>query len=281
MEAHLKISEIKAFDLHVLLLIVPDSAHTQYTPITLGMLHIDMEIKLATKRELESLHKQWKRSLVVTKLTMKETQVVSVNDKQIISKIDNILRIAKDTTVDPFGTVEEKGIIKTLNHYKHVSVVIDNLPENQCCKDMTVAQQIQVLKPGSNEIPVVLRNLSCRTLYVKKGMKIAHVEANNIVPTMVSSGMSENMLKKEAGNAQRSTLLKNIPNVGEERMDKILEGLNLQGIESWNEHQQQSARTLIRQYQHLFALTLNELGKTSLVQPDIKLDDKTPFKERY
>ena len=49
-EAHLKISEIKAFDLDVLLLIVPDSAHTQYTPITLGTLHIDMAIKLATKK---------------------------------------------------------------------------------------------------------------------------------------------------------------------------------------------------------------------------------------
>ena len=57
--------------------------------------------------------------------------------------------------------------------------------------------------------------------------------------------------------------------------------MNLQGIESRNEHQQQSARTIIREYQHLFALTLNKLGKTSLVQHDIKLDDKTPFKERY
>ena len=59
-----------------------------------------------------------------------------------------------------------------------------------------------------------------------------------------------------------------------------MESLNLQGIESWNK-QQQSARTLIREYQHLFALTLDKLGKTSLVQHDIKLDDKTPFKERY
>ena len=49
-EAHLKIPEIKAFDLDVLLLIVPDSAHTQYTPITLGTLDIDLEIKLATKK---------------------------------------------------------------------------------------------------------------------------------------------------------------------------------------------------------------------------------------
>ena len=44
-EDHLKIPVIKAFDLDVLLLIVPDSAHTQYTPITLGTLYIDMAIK--------------------------------------------------------------------------------------------------------------------------------------------------------------------------------------------------------------------------------------------
>ena len=86
MEAHLKIPKIKAFDLDVLLLIVPDSAHTQYTPVMLGTLHIDMAIKLATKEELESLNKQWKRSLVATKLSMKEAQVVGVDDKQIISK---------------------------------------------------------------------------------------------------------------------------------------------------------------------------------------------------
>ena len=33
--------------------------------------------------------------------------------------------------------------------------------------------------------------------------------------------------------------------------------------------------------QHLFAMILSELGETSLVQHDIKLDDPTPFKECY
>ena len=79
-----------------------------------------------------------------------------------------------------------------------MNVVIDNLPENQHCKDITVAQQIQVFKPGSNKITVALSNLSCRTLKLKKGTKIAHVEASSIVPPMVSSGMSKNILKKEA-----------------------------------------------------------------------------------
>ena len=85
-----------------------------------------------------------------------------------IRKIDNVLKLAKDITISPFGTIEVKGNIKTPNHYKCVNVVVDTLPEKQCCKDLTVAQQIQTLKPGSNKIPVVLRNLSCRTLKVKK-----------------------------------------------------------------------------------------------------------------
>ena len=70
-DAHLRTPEVKAFDQDVLLLIIPDSAHTQYTPITLGTLHIDMAIRLATEKELKNLNKQWQRSLVATKLTMK------------------------------------------------------------------------------------------------------------------------------------------------------------------------------------------------------------------
>ena len=116
---------------------------------------------------------------------------------------------------------------------------------------------------------------------VRKGMKIAHAEASNIVPMMVYQRLSENVLKKEAGNAPKSTLFENIPNAKEKKIEKILESLSLQGIESWSEQQQQSAKSLIREYQHLFALTLNELGKTSLVQHDIKLADETPCKERY
>ena len=179
-EACLKIPEIKAFDLEALFLIVPDSAHMQNTPITLGTLHIDMTIKLASKKELENLNKQWKRSLVATKLTMKEAQLVGINDEQILLKIDNVLKLARDTIISPFGTVEVKGIMKTPNYYKHVNVVVDNLPERQCCRDITTVQQIETLKLGSNKIPVVLRNLSCRTLKVRQGMKIAHVEASNI-----------------------------------------------------------------------------------------------------
>ena len=72
-----------------------------------------MVIKLATKKELENLNKQWKRNLIATKLTMKDAQIVNQEDAQIVSKIDSIVKIARDTTIVPFGTMEVKGVMKT------------------------------------------------------------------------------------------------------------------------------------------------------------------------
>ena len=47
------------------------------------------------------------------------------------------------------------------------------------------------------------------------------------------------------------------------------------------EQQQHLVKKLLEEYQHLFALNLKELGRTSLVQHEIKLSNNIPFKERY
>ena len=90
---------------------MPDSAHMQCTPITLGTLHIDMAIKLATKNELGTLNKQWQRSLIATKLSMKGAQVMNAEEAQIVSQLDSSVKLARDIIVGPFETVEMKGIL--------------------------------------------------------------------------------------------------------------------------------------------------------------------------
>ena len=112
-------------------------------------------------------------------------------------------------------------------------------------------------------------------------MKIAYVEASNVVPSLMTSQLSKNIPKKVVGKSLKSNLLKNLPKGNDSRLEKLFERVNLKGIESWDEQQPQSARDLITEYQHLFVMNLSELGKTSLVQHDIKLDDMTPFKEQY
>ena len=121
-EAYLRVPEVKAFDTDVLLLIVPDSARTTYTAITLGTLHIDMAINLTTKTELENLSKQLNRSLIVNKLAKKEAQLVNQEDAQIVSQIDNVVKVTKDTKMTPLETIKVRGVIKAPRHYKHINV---------------------------------------------------------------------------------------------------------------------------------------------------------------
>ena len=254
----------------------------QYTPITLGTLHIDMAIRLATEKELKNLNKQWQRSLVATKLIMKEAQILNIEEAQIVSKLDSDVKLVKDTTIGPFETVEAKGVLKkTPNHYKRINVVVDDLGEDQHCGDIAVGHQLQILKPTSDRIPVILWNLSGRTLKLKKGANVAHVEASQVVSPFDGSIIQENMYGKATGNVPEENQSENSLEKNNERLSKILEKLDLEGIESWTEQQQYSVRKLLEEYQHLFALNLKDLGKTSLVQHKIQLSDKIPFKERY
>ena len=92
----------------------------------------------------------------MTKLAMKKAQLVDQKDAQIVSQIDNVVKITKDTTMTPFETIKVKGVIKAPRHYKCFTVVIDDLLDEQHCKDVAVVHQIQILRPGSNKIPTVL-----------------------------------------------------------------------------------------------------------------------------
>ena len=90
-----------------------------------------MAIKLATEKELRNLNKQWQRRLVATKLTMKEAQILNIEEVQIVSKLDSYVKLVKDMTIGPFETVEVNRILKkTPNHYKRINVVVDDLGEN-------------------------------------------------------------------------------------------------------------------------------------------------------
>ena len=198
---------------------------------------------------------------------MKEVQILNIEEAQIVSKLDSDVKLVKDTTIGPFETVEAKAVLKKT--------------PNQHCGDIAVVHQLQMLKPRSDRIPVILQNLSGRTLKLKRGANVAHVEASQVVSPLNSSEVQENMYGKATGNIPEENQSENSFKKNNEKLSKILEKLDLEGIESWAEQQQYSVRKLLEEYQHLFALNLKELGKTSLVQHEIQLSDKTPYKERY
>ena len=63
----------------------------------------------------------------MTKLVMKEAQLVNQEDAQIVSQIGNVVKITKDPTMTPFETIKVKDVIRAPGHYKCINVVIDDL----------------------------------------------------------------------------------------------------------------------------------------------------------
>ena len=128
---------------------------------------------------------------------MKEAQLVNHEDVQIVSQINHVVKITKDVTIAPLGTIKVKGVIKVPNHYKHFNASPSMIfPMSNDCKDIAVVYHIQILRPGSNKIPIVLQNLSCQAVKVKKGTKIAHVMAGNVVPPTVAPQLDKNICQE-------------------------------------------------------------------------------------
>ena len=65
----------------------------------------------------------------------------------------------------------------------------------------------------------------------------------------------------------------------EERQDRLLEKLNLDGLSEWTPRNATIARELLLSYHDAFVLKPDELGCTSAIEHKIRLSDDEPFKE--
>ena len=66
-----------------------------------------------------------------------------------------------------------------------------------------------------------------------------------------------------------------------DRLNELFTKLDLKGTEEWPDDLQQKVHDHLVEYQHLFSLNDLELGKTSKVKHQIKLNNNVPFKDRY
>ena len=110
-------------------------------------------------------------------------------------------------------------------------------------------------------------------IYLKKGQKIAQVQATNEVPhSHLKLGTLESL--EELDNP-KPTL-----SVGE-CQEKLLAGLDLSGLDKWPIEKAKHVHELLREYHDIFSLNDNELGCTSWVKHTIKVTDDEPFKEQF
>ena len=87
-EVLMQVPGIAAFDLDVLMLVIPKSEYSKGVPVTLGTLHIDEIIHLITDEELQQVDKCWQRGIISRKIAMKTAQLKE--NKDVLVKLQGM-----------------------------------------------------------------------------------------------------------------------------------------------------------------------------------------------
>ena len=119
------------------------------------------------------------------------------------------------------------------------------------------------LHPGSSRVPVCLCNLSTHAMEVPAKTIIGEIVPANQVPPVVHPTRTAAETKYPAQKGW------------------VLEALDFQGLKEWPESEHKQARELLLKWEHLFAHSDLDLGKTALIKHKIQLTDQMPFKEHY
>ena len=206
------------------------------------------------------------------------------------------MKVTKAVTISPYETVHVPGLTDCNSHFKRVHVMMEASEKFNHEAVKTICTY-SMLKPGSSRFSIGLRNLSCKSVTIKSKTVVATVETANLVPFSVApnlGGEDKEELRKHYEEQIDSKTVQDVEEQKDEHFgnlklgllspekEKLLfEKINLSGIKDWEPEDQTQVRELFKEYGQLFALDDLDLGHTSVVKHEIKLNDYTPFKERY
>ena len=119
------------------------------------------------------------------------------------------------------------------------------------------------LHPGSSRVLACLCNMSACAVEIPAKTVVGQVIPANQVPPVVHPTRTAEETTAKAPKGW------------------VLEALDLQGLKEWLESEKKQAREILLKWEHFFAHSDLDLGKTALIKHKIRLMEQTPFKERY
>ena len=178
------------------MLVVDDSPYGMRIPIQIGTLHIDMALDLATEEEERKLNRHWKRAELAASLHMKSANAKADDSDEShptfdLAQVNGSVHLTQDLSLLPFEDVTLKGLlkghIKHSGYFKRVNVALEPLEQHKEGEGTFCAVPTYTfLKPGSNCVEVMLKNITARPITIKQGVKVAVIEAANAVPKMLT-----------------------------------------------------------------------------------------------
>ena len=122
-ELCMRVPNVKAFDLDVLMLVIPESEYSQRVPIAIGTIHIDEIIDLITDEELRMASRQWQHGIISIKVVIKQMHLKE--NKDVLSQVKGEVKLTRKVVIPPLDTISVSGSININKHTKQVNVVTE------------------------------------------------------------------------------------------------------------------------------------------------------------
>ena len=286
-EARLKIPGITTMNKDSPFMVSNNSPYMNRVPIQLGTLHIREAINCATKDELDKLSIAWR-----TANFPPIDKNLKINEPEFdLNKIQGHVKLTKPVTIAPFQTVHVSGLTECNQHFKRVNVIVEPDP-NEDYESVIPIHGYTTLKPGSSRVSIGLRNHSCHKVTINAKTITAKVTAANVVPHSLAPNLEngdmleqyeacKQQLQDPENNTHSDSPKPAKPKLTTEKEKLLFSKIDLSGAKGWDPELLEEAKQLFREYAHIFALESLDMGHTSMVKHKIRLDNYTPFKERY
>ena len=158
-------------------------------------------------------------------------------------------------TISPFSTVNIQANSIVKGHCMQVHVLMELVAGPQLPAAVVPTATYGELHPGSSRVPICLYNLNAQAMEIPTTAVVGQVAAANQVPLVVHPTRTS---KESNPKSQKGW---------------IFEALDLQDLKEWPESEQKQTRELLLKWEHLFACSDLDLGKTTLIKHKIELTD--------
>ena len=204
-----------------------------------------------------------------------------------LNQVNGQVKLTKAVVIKPFQTVHVSGHTECNQHFKRVNVIVESDPERVYSGAIPI-NGYTVLKPGSSRVSIGIRNISCQSVTIPAKTVVAKIAAANVVPHSYAPNVENNeqfqrlskLIPEDNKEIEPGVPLE-VPPLTPEREHLLLSKIDLSSIGNWTNDLKTKTQELFKEYAHVFALESLDMGHTSLVKHKIKLDNYTPFKERY
>ena len=289
---HVQVWEIAGYDEDVVFLVVPDESEFGHrVPLVIGTYMIGWIINVIWESEIDHLFTPWatarmaqllscqKSMAVLTLMSAGEAQSEGASRESQEVDVDELVMVRDSVRLGPFQTeIIERRVKPLFGDMAHVMITPLKAEEDQLWEarllplGLPVLHTYTCLKNGRGKVSLMVRNMSDSHIFLKKGVPVARVMSASSVPPMELLLEMEATLGMEARPEPMSVVA---------RQEKLLEKLNLDGLAHWSLRNAVVVRELVFTYHDVFTLESNELGCTSAIEHEIRIENSEPLKEQF